>query len=92
MTLLDAAKEHWKHYVPMWLFSPAFFLLTQHAVISRALFLLLLVPTFFAASIWAMLPWLRRKVGYWPSLFWSMLVPAGSWILLVATMSRANAA
>jgi hypothetical protein len=84
MTLLETAQLHWRHYLPLWLFFPALFIAARYFNFPVAAFAMVAIPLFCAVSIWAMLPWLRHKVGFWPSLFWLILVPVSFWFLLVA--------
>ena len=92
MSLVDTVKLHWRHYLPIWLFFPAFFIAGSYFNFPIVVFSLVAFPLFFVASIWAMLPYLRRKVGYWPNLFWSVLVPVGCWFLAVAFVPSTSAA
>ena len=92
MTLLEIARLHWRHYLPIWLFFPGFFVAARYFNFPAVALSLIVIPLFFAVSIWALLPWLKRKVGYWPSLFWSVLVPVSIWFLAVALVSHAGAA
>ena len=84
--LWNHAKEYWRSYLLIWIF-PVFFLIVSVTSLNpghRALVdWLLVTPLFFVAGWRAVRPWLTRKVGYWPSVFWGMLVPFFIWIVAV---------
>jgi predicted Na+-dependent transporter len=82
-SLLKAAKEFWPYYVSAWVFPLAFLLFCASGYVTQTTFTFLVLPIFFLAFGRASLPWLRKRVGYWPSVFWAVLVPFLIWCIAV---------
>ena len=81
--ILKAVREFWPYYAPAWAFPLVFYILGASGYLTQPAFAFLVLPIFFFAFGRASLPWLRKKVGYWPSVFWTMLVPFLLWGIAV---------
>jgi len=86
--LLAAAKEHWRSFLPVWVF-PVIFLyggLAADAVGHPELFFwVVATPLFFWSFFRATRFSIQRKIGPWRCAFWAMVVPSLIWVLAVFT-------
>jgi hypothetical protein len=85
-SLLQAAKRHWRSFVPVWLFPVCFFFgwlatnKTNHPFLLLTFFF---VPFFFWSFFRSTRPWMRREIKYSHYSFWAMMVPFLIWVVLV---------
>ena len=85
-SLLQAAKRHWRSFVPVWVFPVCFFLgwLATNKISRPFLFLTsLFVPLFFWSFFRAIRPWMRREIKYSHYSFWAIVVPFLIWVVLI---------
>jgi hypothetical protein len=85
-SLLQAAKRHWRSFVPAWVFPVGFFfgwLATKETKHSFVIFIFLFVPFFFWSFFRSAQPWMRREIKYSHYSFWAMVVPFFIWVILV---------
>jgi hypothetical protein len=81
--LFRAVRDYWSYFAPAWAFPVVFYLFGVSGALSQATFIFVVMPIFFFASVRASLPWLRHKLGYWPTVFWAGLVPFVIWCIAV---------
>jgi len=88
ISLMGAAKMHWRAFAPAWVF-PVFFLFggveSERLGHPLLFFWLIAVPLFFWTFGRAAAVWSRRQLGYWPTVFWAILVPFLIWAVAVYT-------
>jgi hypothetical protein len=86
LTLLGAVRQHWRSFIPAWLF-PLFFLnggqLAEQSGHTLLFFWVVAVPLFLWSGNRASKPWMKKQIRYWPMVFWSIIVPFTVWGLAV---------
>jgi hypothetical protein len=92
LSLLGAARTHWKYFALAWAWPVFLYLGGALGLVNQATFGLVLLPLFFLGFFRAQLPHHRKQVGYWPTVFWSMLVPFFVWAFIVFGVGLATQA
>ena len=86
MSLLGGARLHWRSFAPAWLF-PILFLyggLASDSVGRQSwVFWLVAAPLFYWSFFRATRPLRHGELGYWPCMFWAMVVPFLIWVAAV---------
>ena len=85
-SLIEAAKIHWRSFAPAWVFPLVFLFggLASERLGHPALFFwIVALPLFFWAFSRATAVWRKGGLGYWPTVFWAMLVPFLIWAAAV---------
>lgn len=78
ISLLDAARSHWRSFLPAWIFPFVFFYgggLSDSMGHPDLFFFAIAAPLFYWSFYQASCPWLQKRVKYWHCVFWAMLVP-----------------
>jgi hypothetical protein len=84
-TLLEAARTHWRAFMPAWIF-PAVFLfggVASDRMGHPDIFFFAVLPLFFWSFARASGPWRRAEIRYWHGIFWCVAAPFVVWILAI---------
>ena len=82
ITLLAAARVHWRSFAPAWLFPFVFLyggLASEASGHEQSFFLLIAAPLFFWSFFRATRPLRQAELEYWPCVFWAIIVPFLVW-------------
>jgi hypothetical protein len=88
-SLSDAARSHWRSFLPAWVFPFVFFYggsVSDSLGHPNLFFFAVAMPLFYWSSYRAAAPWLRKSIKYWHCFFWAMVVPF--FLGIVAVTSR----
>ena len=88
VSLSDAARSHWRSFLPAWIFPFVFFYgggVSDSLGHPNLFFIMIAMPLFYWSFYRASRPWLQRRVKYWHCVFWAMLVPFCMGIVAVAS-------
>ncbi len=78
VSLSDAARSHWRSFLPAWIFPFVFFYgggVSDSLGHPNLFFFMIALPLFYWSFYRASRPWLQSRVKYWHCVFWAMLVP-----------------
>lgn len=89
-TFLDAAKKHWRSFLPAWLFPIVFFYggkIADRADHPGLFFFAIAIPLFFWSYGRASSVWTRREISYRHAVLMGLLAPLVVWVVVVLLSS-----
>jgi hypothetical protein len=89
-TLLGAAREHWRSFLPAWLFPIVFFYggkVADRVDHPGLFFFVVAIPLFFWSYGRASSVWTRREISYRHAVLLGLVAPFVVWVVVVLLQS-----